>query len=218
MFTGIVEQIGLVRRISPHRGGLQMEIELGSVAEGTKTGDSISVNGVCLTVSVLKGASAVFDVSEETLRRSTLGRFQSGRKVNLERAMRADGRFGGHFVQGHIDGVGRIAAIRRQEEFAEFHIETAPALLAQMVEKGSVAADGISLTIASLKERGFTVALIPSTLAQTAWKEAKIGDEVNIETDILIKIVYKFLSKTAAQSFSLIPELLRESGYFPNDK
>ena len=216
MFTGIVEQIGLVRRFSPHRGGLQMEIELGSAAEGTKTGASISVNGVCLTVSVLKGASAVFDVSEETLRRSTLGRFQSGRKVNLERAMRADGRFGGHFVQGHIDGVGRIAAIRRQEEFAEFHIETAPALLAQMVEKGSVAADGISLTIASLKERGFTVALIPSTLAQTAWKEAKIGDEVNIETDILIKIVYKFLSKTAAQSFSLSPELLRESGYFPN--
>ena len=195
-----------------------MEIELGSAAEGTKTGDSISVNGVCLTVSVLKGASAVFDVSEETLRRSTLGRFQSGRKVNLERAMRADGRFGGHFVQGHIDGVGRIAAIRRQEEFAEFHIETAPALLAQMGEKGSVAADGISLTIASLKERGFTVARIPSTLAQTAWKEAKSGDEVNIETDILIKIVYKFLSKTAAQSFSLSPELLRESGYFPNDK
>lgn len=213
MFTGIVEQTGLVRGTHPRSGGLQVEIDLGAVAAGTRAGDSISVNGVCLTVAYLRETAAVFDVSPETLRRSTLGALRIGRKVNLERAMRADGRFGGHFVQGHVDGIGRIADIRRCGEFAEFRIETPAALLEQMVEKGSVAADGISLTVASLDEKGFTAALIPATLAQTAWSESKVGDEVNIETDILVKIVQTFLRKTSGLSTPLDPDTLRSWGY-----
>lgn len=216
MFTGIVEQTGLVRGTRPRGGGLQIEIDLGAVAEGTRVGDSISVNGVCLTVAALQNTTAVFDVSPETLRRSTFRTLRSGQKVNLERAMRADGRFGGHFVQGHVDGIGRIAEIRRGGEFAEFRIEAPLALLEQMVEKGSVAVDGISLTVACLDPKGFTVALIPATLVQTTWKESKTGDEVNIETDILVKIVRNLLHKTAGQSGMLDPEVLRSWGYSPN--
>lgn len=216
MFTGIVEQTGLVRTVHPCTGGMRFEIDLGTIAEGTKLGDSISVNGVCLTVAALQGTSAFFDVSPETLRRSTLGALRSGRLVNLERAMRADGRFGGHFVQGHVDGIGRIAAIRRRGEFAEFQMEAPASLLEQMVEKGSVAVDGISLTIASKDEKSFTAALIPATLAQTAWRQAKVGDEVNIETDILVKIVQSFLRKAAGQSGTLTLDILRSWGYGPD--
>jgi riboflavin synthase len=213
MFTGIVEQTGLVRGVQLHAGGMRIDIDLGTIAQGTKLGDSICVNGVCLTVSGLKGSSAVFDVSPETLRRSTLGRFQNGRIVNLERALRADGRFGGHFVQGHVDGLGRIAAIRRVGEFAEFRIETSAELLSQMVQKGSVAADGISLTVASLDQKGFTAVLIPATLSQTSWKQARVGDEVNIETDILVKIVQSLLGRSVGRSEGLAAEKLRLWGY-----
>jgi riboflavin synthase len=213
MFTGIVEQMGLIRSCRTQAGGKRLEIDLGGLAEGTKSGDSIAVSGVCLTVTVLNQTLGVFDVSGETLRRSTLGGLQTGSKVNLERAMRADGRFGGHFVQGHVDGVGKIASIRKQAEFAEFRIEAPAALLDQMTEKGSAAVDGISLTIASLDRTGFTVALIPATLAKTTWKDSRAGDPVNIETDILTKIIQKQLRLSTGGKSSLSPDTLKEMGY-----
>lgn len=213
MFTGIVEQTGLIHSVRPQAGGKRLEIDLGPLAEGTKPGDSIAVSGVCLTVTRLNQTLGVFDVSGETLRRSTLGGLQSGSKVNLERAMRADGRFGGHFVQGHVDGVGKIASIRRQAEFAEFRIEAPAALLDQMTEKGSVTVDGISLTIASLDRSEFTAVLIPTTLTQTTWKESKAGDPVNIETDLFVKIIQKQLRQGTGGKSSLSPDSLHEMGY-----
>lgn len=213
MFTGIVEQTGLLRSVRPQPGGKLLEIDLGPLADGTKIGDSIAVSGVCLTVSALSRTVASFDVSAETLQRSALARLQTGSKVNLERALRSDGRFGGHFVQGHIDGVGKIASIRRQAAFAEFRIEAPPDLLAQMVEKGSLALDGISLTIASLDRTGFTIAVIPATLAQTTWNDAKPGDPVNIETDILVKIIQKQLQNMAGAGPSLSLQKLKEMGF-----
>lgn len=216
MFTGIVEQTGLVRTLHPMAGGLRLEIDLGTIAVGTKVGDSISVNGICLTVSAQKGSTAVFDVSPETLQRTTVSGWRTAQQVNLERAMRADGRFGGHFVQGHVDGVGRMIDIRRQGPFALFRIEAPAKLLEQMFEKGSVAVDGISLTIAGLDEKSFTTAIIPATLAQTAWKDSKIGDLVNIETDILVKIVRNLIGRIPPHSGSLNPEILRNWGYSPD--
>ncbi len=213
MFTGIVEQTGLLRSIRPQPGGKRIEIDLGPLAQGVKLGDSIAVSGVCLTASALSGAVAAFDVSAETLARSTLGRLQTGAAVNLERAMPADGRFGGHFVQGHIDGLGRIAAIRRQAAFAEFRIEAPAALLARMVEKGSVALDGISLTIASLDAAALTIAVIPATLAQTTWKDSRPGDAVNIETDILAKILLRQLKTLAGRDAALTLDKLQQMGF-----
>ena len=213
MFTGIIEQIGLVRSVRPQPGGKLLDIDLGPLAEGTKIGDSIAVNGVCLTISTLKKTVAGFDVSGETLDRSTLKNLQAGQKVNLERAMPADGRFGGHIVQGHVDGIGKIASIRRQSDFAEFRIEVPAQLLSQMVEKGSVAVDGISLTIASLDKTGFCLAVIPATLAQTTWSDSKPGDPVNIETDILVKIIQKQVRNLSGQSPSLCVDKLREMGF-----
>ena len=189
MFTGIIEHVGTVRSVQRRSGGMLLGIDLGPLSEGVGAGDSIAVNGVCLTVRAPVSAPALFDVSEESLTRSGLGTLRVGMRVNLERAMRADGRFGGHFVQGHIDGTGRITSIRKQADFAEFRIETEAKLLTEIVEKGSVAVDGISLTVASMDTTGFTLALIPTTLQETTWRDAKVGDQVNIETDIVIKTI-----------------------------
>lgn len=210
MFTGIIEAVGEVRQVLSK--GQQLVIALGKAAEGVRAGDSIAVNGVCLTAVRLEGDCAVFDVSQETLKRTTLGSLKAGIKVNLERAMSAQGRFGGHFVQGHVDGTGRIAAIRKQGEFAVFRFEVPLDILNQIVLKGSVAIDGISLTVAKLDAAGFEVALIPTTLKETCWMAAKAGDEVNIETDILVKIVQKQLSALLPQQ-KLTIEKLKEYGF-----
>lgn len=213
MFTGIIETVGTVRRVIPKAANRQISIDLDRIAEDVRLGDSIAVSGVCLTVSKLTGSEAAFDVSGETIARSTLKNLQPGRKVNLERAMSAQGRFGGHIVQGHVDGVGRIAAIRKQADFAVFRIEADRRLLDQMVLKGSVAVDGISLTVAALDNTGFEVALIPTTLEETTWGRAKTGDPVNIETDIFIKVVQKQLANILPASGGLTPEKLNEHGF-----
>lgn len=212
MFTGIIETIGQVRSAQPRPGGMRISVDLGPLNEGLRAGESIAVSGVCLTVCDPVTAPAQFDVSRETLDRSSLGSLRAGLRVNLERALRADGRFGGHFVQGHIDGTGRIAAIRKQSDFAEFRIEAPAHLLAEMVEKGSVALDGISLTVASLDQTGFTVALIPTTLRETTWQHARVGDTVNIETDIVIKTILKRISPLL-ESGKLGIDQLRGMGY-----
>ena len=213
MFTGIIETVGTVRQVTPAGNQIRLSADIGCLAEGTTLGDSIAVNGVCLTVCRLDGTCAVFDVSTETLRLSNLAGLKAGSKVNLERAMSAQGRFGGHVVQGHVDGIGKIAAIRKQADFAEFRFETTPELLKQMVPKGSVAVDGISLTVAKLDKTGFEVALIPTTLAETTWKMAKVGDSVNIETDILVKIIQRQLNHLLPDSNGLTITKLKECGF-----
>lgn len=192
---------------------MQVAVDIARLAEGTSPGDSIAVNGVCLTVCRLDGPCAVFDVSNETVRRSNLTTLKPGSKVNLERAMSAQGRFGGHIVQGHVDGVGKIAAIRKQADFAEFRFEAGSDLLKQMVPKGSVAIDGISLTVSKLDKTGFEVAAIPTTLKETTWHNAKTGDVVNIEIDILVKIIRKQLEEILPSGSNLTFDKLKEYGF-----
>ncbi len=214
MFTGIIEAVGTVRSVRSAGGGKVVGIDLGPLARGAGSGDSIAINGVCLTISSrLSGSVADFDVSAETLAKSTIGRLQAAVAVNLERAMAADGRFGGHMVLGHVDGTARIEAIDRHGDFCEMRFAAAAGLLDEMVTKGSVAVDGISLTIASLDEKGFSIALIPTTLKETALGTAKVGDVVNIETDMLIKAVRKYLGKIAGPQEGLTIEKLRERGF-----
>lgn len=213
MFTGIIEAVGSVISARSGGGGMVLSIDLKGLSGPIRLGESIAVNGVCLTVSKLDGSAADFDVSGETVNRSTLSRLRSGAKVNLERAMASDGRFGGHIVQGHVDGIGTITAIRKQGSFAEFSFSAPTNLIEAMVEKGSVALDGISLTVARMEPRGFIVALIPTTLAATTWSQAKVGDEVNIETDILIKVVKKQLDRILPSKGNLTADKLRELGF-----
>lgn len=213
MFTGIIETVGTVRQVLPKGNQMQLVIDLNRIADGVKAGDSIAVSGVCLTVSRPAGTEATFDVSSETIAKSTLKNLKPGTTVNLERAMSANGRFGGHIVQGHVDGTGRIAAIRKQADFAVFRIEASAELLDQMVLKGSVAVDGISLTAAALDKSGFEIAVIPTTLKETTWGDSKTGDAVNIETDILIKIIKKQLEKILPARGGLTPDKLKEYGF-----
>lgn len=212
MFTGIIETVGVVSNIRQNGPQMRLAVDLGPLAEGTQLGDSIAVNGVCLTVCKLASNVANFDVSTETVAKSSLKALNSGSTVNLERAMSAGGRFGGHVVQGHVDGTGRIASIQKQADFATFRFTASPELLDQMVLKGSVAVDGVSITVAKLDSTGFEVAVIPTTLKETTWHKAIVGDVVNIETDILIKVVKKQLEKILPAG-GLTLDKLKECGF-----
>jgi len=214
MFTGIVETIGLVKTVRDGAGGMVVSVDLGKAAEGVKVGESIAVNGVCLTVSRLGGGRlAEFDVSSETLAVSAMDRIRAGSKVNLERAMSADGRFGGHIALGHVDGVASVRSIERKGDFAEITFATAADLLDEMVVKGSVCVDGVSLTIARMDEGGFSISLIPTTLKETTLGQVKVGDVVNIETDVITKTVKKQLAKILPAKEALTVEKLKELGF-----
>ncbi len=193
MFTGIIEEIGTVKslRIQGSSGGI--DIDACRVLESTKIGDSICVNGVCLTVTSIRSGGFTADIMAETARRSSLGRLQPGGKVNLERAMAADGRFGGHFVSGHIDGTGQITELRKEENAVWVRIKAAQELLRFIVEKGSIAIDGISLTVAAVSSSDFQVSLIPHTAKETTLLQKKPGSTVNLETDIIGKYVQKLM-------------------------
>ncbi|MGE4549378.1 MAG: riboflavin synthase, partial [Intestinibacillus sp.] len=167
MFTGIIEEVGRISRIERSAAGARLWVEARAVLEGTRIGDSIATNGVCLTVTALDGQGFAADVMGETMRRSALGQLRPGTPVNLERAMAADGRFGGHIVSGHIDGIGTVAGLRREDNAVWVTVHAAPELLRYIVEKGSIAIDGISLTVASVDSRGFQVSIIPHTGAET---------------------------------------------------
>jgi len=213
MFTGLVEAICTVKSVSSVSGAMRLAIDLGKLAEGAKIGDSIAINGVCLTVAKLAGSLADFDVSGETLIKSTLGKLKPSSPVNTERAMKATDRFGGHFVAGHIDGVATIKTIDKQGQFANIKFAAKPELLDQIVVKGSVAVDGISLTIAELDQNSFSAAIIPQTLEKTTLGKAKIGDTVNIETDIIVKTIKKQLEKILPQEQKLTVEKLKQLGF-----
>jgi riboflavin synthase len=210
MFTGLIKTICDVKSFRSSGDGAILMVDLGKLADEIKIGDSIAVNGACLTVTKVAGSFANFDISVETLAKTTLGKLTSSSPVNIERAMKADERFGGHFVLGHIDGTAMIRAIERQGQFAMMKFTAGASLLDQMVAKGSVAVDGISLTIAEMDETAFSVALIPQTLEKTTLGKAKVGDTVNIETDIIIKAVNKKLESSGG---GLTVERLKELGF-----
>lgn len=213
MFTGLIKTICTVRSAYTTGGGMHLTIDLGKLAEESKIGDSIAINGVCLTVAQLRGSLADFEVSGETLTKSTLGKLKSSSQVNTELAVKATDRFGGHFVLGHIDGIATIKAIRQQGQFADIKFAANPKLLAQMVVKGSVAVDGISLTIANMNKDSFSASIIPETLKKTTLGRAKTGDTVNIETDIITKTIKKQLEKILPTEQRLTAERLKELGF-----
>ena len=194
MFTGIIEETGTVRRISSGAAYGAIEIAARTVLEGTKLGDSIAVNGVCLTVTGLPEGGFTADVMAETMRRTALGQLKSGSRVNLERAMAADGRFGGHIMSGHIDGVGHIRETRREGNAVWVTVAAPGAILRGIVPKGSIGIDGVSLTAAALDAASFSVSVIPHTGAQTILLDKRPGDPVNLENDIVGKYVRRLLS------------------------
>jgi riboflavin synthase len=213
MFTGIIETIGTITAVRPTGGGQVLSVRIGHLAEDADPGDSIAINGVCLTVSKLAGDIAEFDVSPETLSRSAANSLTVGAKVNLERAMSANSRFGGHIVQGHIDGIGKIKSVKQQGGFWDVSI-TAPAdVMKAIIPKGSVAIDGISLTVATVNHDSFSLAIIPVTWTETILSAKKIGDPVNIETDILVRTVQATLERILPKSQGLTADKLRELGF-----
>ncbi len=213
MFTGLIEAVCTIKAVNRRGESLRFLVDLDNLADETKIGDSIALNGVCLTVSGLDGNIATFDVSGETLRKSTLGRLKTSYLVNVERAMKPTDRFGGHFVLGHIDGTATVKAVEKQGEFAVMRFSAPADLLEQMVKKGSVAVDGISLTIADMDNASFSVAIIPATLEKTTLSKLKIADVVNIETDIIVKTVKKQLENLAPAKGKLTIEKLKELGF-----
>ncbi len=214
MFTGLIEEIGSVRDVVSGAEWGSIAIGCRNVLSGTKIGDSIAVNGVCLTVTDLKKDGFTADVMAETLHRSSLGALRQGDPVNLERAMPADGRFGGHIVAGHIDGTGVLSRKERIGNAVLLEISAAPAILYEIVEKGSIAIDGVSLTVVSVNESGFTVSIIPHTGAQTILLEKNTGSTVNLETDVIAKYVRRFTSPAPEEKkTTLTLDFLRENGF-----
>lgn len=218
MFTGIVEEAGKIRRVSLQGSSGQVYIQAGKVLQGTKVGDSIAVNGICLTVTSLQSDGFTADVMAETIRRSSLGECKPGDEVNLERAMAADGRFGGHIVSGHIDGTGIISAYRKEENAVWVTIETSPEIMELIVEKGSICIDGISLTVAHVDNSSFQVSVIPHTGKETTLLKKKPGNLVNLENDIVGKYIQKLMGlspqdKREPESSGITMEFLAENGF-----
>lgn len=212
MFTGIVELSGTVRDTRVVAGGRRLYVDAGPVAPECKHGDSVSVQGVCLTVAAVTGESLEFDVITETLQRTTLGRKHVGDRVNLERSLRVGDRFDGHFVQGHIDGTAAVTEVRRSDREYVIGLRPAEHLKPYMVPKGSVAIDGVSMTIAEVRDGDFTVALIPTTLERTTLSTLAVGDLVNIESDIIARtIVHRLAQMTETGSTTL--DGLQKAGF-----
>ena len=193
MFTGIVEEVGKIDTIVHGKNSAVLTIRADVVLQGTKIGDSIAVNGICLTVTRLLQRAFQADVMHETLNRSSLANAIKGASVNLERAMAADGRFGGHIVAGHVDGTGKVISIMKDDNAIWYTVQAAPGIMRYIVEKGSVTIDGISLTVAKVGADNFSISAIPHTVARTVLKDRKVGDAVNLETDIIGKYVEKLL-------------------------
>lgn len=210
MFTGIVEEVGRVQSIRREPANAVLTIAASKVLEDVHLGDSIAVCGVCLTVTSFTASAFTADVMHETLNRSSLGTLKPGSPVNLERAMPANGRFGGHIVSGHIDGTGRITRIRPDGNAVWYTISATPSLLRYIVEKGSIAIDGISLTVAQVTGRDFSVSIIPHTQGQTTLSARRVGDTVNLETDCIGKYVEKLLGSPDA---SITQAFLARCGY-----
>lgn len=199
MFTGIVEAVGRVVALEAIGEKSRLRIAAPRVADGAPLGASIAVNGTCLTVVEATPEEVVFEAVRETLGRTSLGDLRPGSLVNLERALRADGRLDGHIVQGHVDGTGRVRALDRRGDDVRLLVDCAPELARQLVPKGSVAVDGVSLTLVDVTDAGFDVALIPHTLAETNLGDRRAGDRVNLEADVLGKYVLRYLERVLGE-------------------
>ncbi len=195
MFTGIVEVVGTVTGVEPREDRTTLEIEAPAIACDLAIGDSVAVNGGCLTVAGRDADRVRFEAVRETLDRTSLGELRVGSRVNLERALRAGGRLDGHIVQGHVDGTGRVRRLERDGDDVRLFVDCGPEIAEILVEKGSVAVDGVSLTVVGATESGFDVALIPHTLAATTLGERQPGDRVNLEADVLGKYVKRYLER-----------------------
>ncbi len=215
MFTGLIEEIGNVVNISMGAKSGSISIKAGKILKGSKIGDSIAVNGVCLTATTINGDIFTADVMAETFRRSSLGSLKKGSHVNLERAMAADGRFGGHIVSGHIDGTGEIVGIEPEENAIWYTIAAKKDILDYIVMKGSIAIDGISLTVAYIDDTKFKVSIIPHTAAETILQYKKAGDIVNLENDIIGKYIEKLMLKKdpEPQKSNITMEFLAQHGF-----
>ena len=199
MFTGIIEELGTINNIRKNAASAVLTIDASTVLEDVHMGDSIAVNGVCLTVTSFTSTSFTADVMHETLNRSSLGSLRSGSKVNLERAMSADGRFGGHIVSGHIDGTGTVSNIKKDDNAVWYTIRTSSDIMRYIVEKGSIAINGISLTVATVTSDTFSISAIPHTVKMTTLSETKEGEVVNLENDIIGKYVEKLIQSPAEE-------------------
>jgi riboflavin synthase len=195
MFTGIVEHVGRVERVEVLKDLARLSIDLGPIAAGVKIGDSIAVAGACLTVTAIDGSILSFEAIPETLEKTRVGGIVAGDPVNLERAMISGGRFDGHLVQGHVDGVGRVRRFDRKDHEVELHVGCDVELADQLVAKGSVTIDGVSLTVVDVVRGGFHVALIPHTLEVTTLANLSVGDAVNLEVDVFGKYVKQYLDR-----------------------
>ncbi len=215
MFTGIIEEIGTVSAVK--KGALQTRLSVSGekIFGDLKIGDSVAVNGVCLTAAEISGKTFTADVMNETLNRSSLSGLKPGSHVNLERAMAADGRFGGHIVAGHVDGTGTVTDIKKDGNAVWYTIEADYTIIMYIVEKGSVAIDGISLTVAGVTDSSFSVSIIPHTAAETILSEKKCGDKVNLENDIIGKYVEKLMSynKPEKPQSRITAEFLARNGF-----
>ena len=212
MFTGLVEETGTLQRVQRGAKSAVLTIRASVVLEDLRVGDSIAVNGVCLTAVSHDQSFFTADVMHETLDRSSLGKLIPGCRVNLERAMRADGRFGGHMVAGHVDGTGTVRSVRKDDNAVWYTIAADPKVLRYIVEKGSIAVDGISLTVAHVTARDFSVSVIPHTAAVTTLSDRRPGDTVNLENDIVGKYVEKLLGRSAGAG-GITRGMLAENGF-----
>lgn len=215
MFTGIVEEIGKVQNVKKNVKSFVLTIEGNKIFEDINIGDSISVNGVCLTVTTFTNNAFTVDVMNETISRSSLRQLKNGSHVNLERAMPANGRFGGHIVSGHIDGTGKIIKIEKDDNAIWYTIAVKDNLMKYIVEKGSIAIDGISLTIAKVTVDNFSVSIIPHTVQDTILSHRSDGDIVNIENDVIGKYVEKLMTfeKNKKVESNITMEFLMKSGF-----
>jgi riboflavin synthase len=195
VFTGLVREVGTVVSVVRGAGGVRIELDAPGIAGSARLGDSVAIDGICLTVVAVDGGRLSFDAVPETLERTSLSTLEHGSRVNLEPSLRAGEPLGGHYVQGHVDGVGVVRDVRTEGEGKRIWIDAPSGLLRYIVEKGSIALQGASLTVAGLDERGFAVALIPHTLAETTLDHLGSGDPVNLEVDVLAKYVEKLLPR-----------------------
>ena len=215
MFTGIIEEVGRIEAISYGISSARIKIKASLVLEDVKVGDSICVNGICLTVTSFQPGSFTADVMHETLNRTGLSTLENGSPVNLERAMLANGRFGGHIVSGHIDGTGSIASISPDDNAIWFEIKTSPNILYYIVEKGSITIDGISLTVAKVSEESFSISAIPHTVSETNLRDKKVGSLVNLECDVIGKYVEHFVKneKPEKEGSKISMDFLSQHGF-----
>ena len=213
MFTGIIEHLDKVTQIKKQADSAVIVVDIAQMSKDVNSGDSIAINGACLTVTHIKGSEVSFDVSTETLSKTTIGKLKASDKVNVESSLRIGDKLGGHFVTGHVDGVGAISRKESETGQCTMWFSVSKELANMMIKKGSVAVDGISLTIVDLEEKSFSVALIPYTLEETSLGFKKVGQKVNIETDMLGKWVKRILVTDDKAVSGITEEMLKEKGF-----